>query len=138
LIATGQRYQLLLQPVLIRGISTGCNSSWYLWPGPLARFLVVILKLGKLTRSQIKGVVPHLVDDGLSILQYADDTVIFMDHDIEQAKNMKVLLCMFEQLSDFKINFLRVKSSASDKQGNTSTYTQHCLGSKLAHFPYDI
>ena len=41
LSAAGQRYQLLLQPVLMRGISTGCNSSWYLWPGPLACFLVV-------------------------------------------------------------------------------------------------
>ena len=47
---------------------------------------------------QIKGVVPHLVDGGLSILQYADDTVLFLDHDIEQAKNMKLLLCTFEQL----------------------------------------
>ena len=35
----GQRYQLLLQPVCCN--STGCNSSWYLWPGPLARFPVV-------------------------------------------------------------------------------------------------
>jgi hypothetical protein len=28
------------------------------------------------------GVVPHFVEDGLSILQYADDTVIFIDHDL--------------------------------------------------------
>jgi len=32
------------------------------------------------------------------ILQYADDTVIFMDHDSEEAMNMKLLLCAFEQL----------------------------------------
>ena len=25
----GQKYQLLLQPVLMPRISTGCNSSWY-------------------------------------------------------------------------------------------------------------
>jgi hypothetical protein len=50
-------------------------------------------------------VIPHLVDDGLSILQYADDTVIFLDHDLEQAKNMKLLLTAFEQLSGLKINF---------------------------------
>jgi len=48
--------------------------------------------------EQIRGVVPHLVDEGLSILQYADDTVIFMDNDLERAKNMKLLLCAFEQL----------------------------------------
>ena len=49
--------------------------------------------------------VPHLVDEGLSVLQYADDTVIFMDNDLEWAKNMKLLLCAFEQLSGLKINF---------------------------------
>jgi hypothetical protein len=32
--------------------------------------------------GQFSGVVPHLVDDGLSILQYADDTIIFLDHDL--------------------------------------------------------
>jgi hypothetical protein len=42
--------------------------------------------------SQIRGVIAHLVDDGLSILQYADDTIIFLDHDLDQAKNLKLLL----------------------------------------------
>jgi hypothetical protein len=36
--------------------------------------------------GQVRGVIPHLVDDSLSILQYADDTIIFLDHDLEQAK----------------------------------------------------
>jgi ABC-type phosphate transport system ATPase subunit len=45
------------------------------------------------------------VEDGLSILQYVDDTIIFVDHDIEQARNMKLIICMFEQLSGLKINF---------------------------------
>jgi hypothetical protein len=45
------------------------------------------------------------VDGGLSILQYADDTILFMVHDFEKAVNMKMLLCAFEQLSRLKINF---------------------------------
>jgi hypothetical protein len=50
--------------------------------------------------------VPHLVDEGLSILRYAEDTLLFMDHDLEKARNMKLLLCAFEQLiSGLKINF---------------------------------
>jgi len=40
-----------------------------------------------------------------SILQYADDTIIFLDHDLEQVKNLKLLLCTFELLSGLKINF---------------------------------
>ena len=46
--------------------------------------------------EQIQGVVPHLVDEGLSVLEYMDDTIIFMDNDLERAKNMKLLLCAFE------------------------------------------
>ena len=49
--------------------------------------------------------VPHLVDEGLSVLQYVDDTVIFMDNDLERAKNVKLLLRAFEQLLGVKINF---------------------------------
>jgi hypothetical protein len=39
------------------------------------------------------------------ILQYADDMIIFMDHNLEKSMNMKLLLSAFEELSDLKINF---------------------------------
>lgn len=55
--------------------------------------------------NQIRGIVPHLVDGGLSILQYADDTIIFLEHDLVQAKSLKLLLCLFDQLFGLKINF---------------------------------
>jgi hypothetical protein len=54
---------------------------------------------------QFNGIVPHLIEGGLSILQYADDTVVFLDHNIEQARNVKLLLTVFEQMSGLKINF---------------------------------
>ena len=43
-----------------------------------------------------KGVIRHLLKDGLSNLQYADGTIIFMDHDLEQVKNIQLLLSVFE------------------------------------------
>jgi hypothetical protein len=39
------------------------------------------------------------------LVQYADDTIIFMDHDLEKTSNMKLILCAFKQLSGHKINF---------------------------------
>ncbi|WVZ81391.1 LOW QUALITY PROTEIN: hypothetical protein U9M48_028772, partial [Paspalum notatum var. saurae] len=39
------------------------------------------------------------------VYQFNDDTILFMDQNLEQAKNMKLLLRMFEQLSGLKINF---------------------------------
>ena len=55
--------------------------------------------------GQISGVIPYLVDGGLSILQYVDDTIIFVDQDLEKVKNMKLLLSAFEQMFGLKINF---------------------------------
>jgi hypothetical protein len=69
----------------------------------------ILIKRAKM-EGQIDGVVPHLVDDELSILQYADDTIIILDHDLEKkTKNLKVLLCAFEKLSGLKINFHKTK-----------------------------
>jgi hypothetical protein len=50
-------------------------------------------------------VIPHLVDGGLSILQYTDDTILFMEHDLEKARNLKLILSAFEQLLGPKINY---------------------------------
>ena len=66
--------------------------------------LAILMNRAKVD-GQISGVVPHLIDGGLSILQYADDTILFMDHDLEKARNMKLLLSAFEQVSGLKINF---------------------------------
>jgi hypothetical protein len=70
----------------------------------VADILAILIKRAK-EDGQINRIIPHLVDDGLSILQYADDTIIFLDHDLDQAKNMKLLLTVFEQISGLKINF---------------------------------
>jgi hypothetical protein len=47
------------------------------------------------------------VEDGLLILQYADDTILFMEHDLKKARNMKLLLSAFEELLGLKINFYK-------------------------------
>jgi retron-type reverse transcriptase len=46
--------------------------------------LAILIERAK-SDGQIAGIVPHLVDGGLSILQYADNTILFMEHNIEKA-----------------------------------------------------
>jgi hypothetical protein len=70
----------------------------------VADMLAIMIKHAKLD-GQIEGAIPHLVDGGLSIIQYADDTIIFMEHDLEKAQNLKLILAAFVQLSGLKINF---------------------------------
>jgi hypothetical protein len=56
-----------------------------------------------------EGVIPPLVDGDLSILQYVEDTILFMEHDLEKAKNLKLILSAFEHLSGLKINFHKIE-----------------------------
>jgi hypothetical protein len=67
--------------------------------------------------GQVGGLIPHLVEGGLSILQYADDTILFLEHDIQKAGNMKLILCLFEELSGLKINFHKVRFLFWTSQG---------------------
>ena len=53
--------------------------------------MLAILIVRAKENQQFKGVVPHLVDDGLSILQYIDDTILFMENNLERAKKPKAL-----------------------------------------------
>jgi len=40
-----------------------------------------------------------------TILQYVDDTILFLEDDLVKANNLKQVLCAFENLSGLKINF---------------------------------
>jgi hypothetical protein len=76
----------------------------------VASMLAVLIERAK-SDGQIERVIPHLVDGGLSILQYVDDIIIFMEHDLEKAQNLKLILAAFEQPSGLKINLLYTKST---------------------------
>jgi hypothetical protein len=84
--------------------------------------------------GQISGVVPHLIDGGLSILQYADDIILFMDHDLEKARNKKLLLCTFEKVSGLKINFHKSESfCVGNAQDHLDQYAE-LFGCKSSDF----
>jgi hypothetical protein len=86
--------------------------------------------------GQIEGIIPHLVQDGLSILQYADDKVIFMGHDEEKAINMKLILTTFEQLSGSKLISIKVKFSAMEKRRIMKSFIRNYLGVSWESAPF--
>ena len=49
----------------------------------VADVLAIMIQRAK-EDGQVDGLIPHLVDGGVSILQYADDTIIFMGHNLEK------------------------------------------------------
>ena len=96
--------------------------------------LAVMIERAKLD-GQIEGVIPHLVDGGLSILQYADDTILFMDHDLEKAINMKLILSTFEKLSGLKINFHKSELFGFGEAQEFTTQYVDLFGCEQGSFP---
>jgi hypothetical protein len=52
-----------------------------------------------------RGLIDHIIDKGVAVLQYTDDTIICLKHNIQGARNMKLLLYMYELMAGLKINF---------------------------------
>jgi hypothetical protein len=100
----------------------------------VADMLAILIERAK-EDGQIEGVVPHLVDGGLSILQYADDTIIFMDHDLEKARNLKLILSAFELLSGLKINFHKSELFCFGEAQDDANQYAELFGCGLGSFP---
>jgi hypothetical protein len=97
--------------------------------------LAILINRAK-EEGQFNGVVPHLVDDGLSILQYADDTIIFLDHDLSSARNLKLLLCAFENLSGLKINFHKSEVFCFGEAKDTHDDYSSIFGCQVGTYPF--
>jgi hypothetical protein len=53
----------------------------------------------------IKGVMTHLISEGITHVQYADDTILIVEGDDNSIVHMKFILYCFEWLSRLKINY---------------------------------
>ena len=67
----------------------------------IAEVLAILINRAK-AKGQIGGVVHHLVDGSLSILQDVHDTILFMEHNLEKPQNMKLLFFAFEKFVNTK------------------------------------
>jgi hypothetical protein len=101
----------------------------------VADMLAIIISRAK-EDGQVDGLIPHLVEEGVSILQYADDTIIFMEHDLEKALNMKLILCLFEQLSGLKINFHKSEIFCFGQAKEVQEQYRLLFGCEVGSFPF--
>jgi hypothetical protein len=53
----------------------------------------------------IKGLASDLVTRGVINLQYADDSILFLENDVAYARNLKYILTCFELMSGMRINY---------------------------------
>ena len=71
----------------------------------LAADALAVMMKNALDHDIVKGVLGDNKHKGVNMLQYADDTIFLLQDDIESARNLKFILCAFEQMSGLKINF---------------------------------
>jgi hypothetical protein len=53
----------------------------------------------------IRGLATDLVTEGVISLQYADDTILFVENEVAYAKNLKCILTCFELMSGMRVNY---------------------------------
>jgi hypothetical protein len=101
----------------------------------VADMLAILIMRAK-EDGQVGGLIPHLVDGGVSILQYADDTILFLEHDIAKAVNMKLILAFFEQLSGLKINYHKSELYCFGKAVEVRDQYRNIFGCEIGSLPF--
>ena len=79
--------------------------------------------------GMIEGMVPEYVPKGVAILQYTDDTIICLQDTQDNARNMKLLLYLYENMSGLKINFNKseiIMISKDDQKSVQYSNTFNC------------
>jgi hypothetical protein len=80
-------------------------------------------------------VIPHLVDGGLPILQYVNGTILFMMHNLEKARNLKLYLAALEQLLGPKINFHKSEMFGFSEAQDIASQYAGLFGCQKGQFP---
>jgi hypothetical protein len=86
--------------------------------------------------GHLRGVVPHLIQGGVTHLQYADDTILLLALDDLCIANLKFLLISFEILSGLKINFLKSEVIVTGASPSEQTRVANALNCKEGAFPF--
>jgi hypothetical protein len=107
---------------------------------PLLFNLVVDVFTRLLIKAVRKGYIADLMDslypEGVISLQYADDTLLFLKHDYQDACHLKWLLVCFEQLSGMKINYNKSDMVPINLNEEETQMYSRIFCYKLGAFPF--
>jgi hypothetical protein len=83
--------------------------------------LAVLIKRAQ-EEGLLTGLGTYLIEGGVAILQYSDDTILLLEDNLDHARNLKVILCLFEQILGLKIKFhksdIYCLEEASEREGD--------------------
>lgn len=87
------------------------------------------------TNDLICGLIDHIVEKGVAVLQYADDTIICLKHDVAKATNLKLLLYMYELMAGLKNNFHKSEIITINDEENWDPVYAEILNCQVGTFP---
>jgi hypothetical protein len=83
----------------------------------------------------IKGVMAHLLEEGITYIQYVDDTILIIEGDDLSITNMKFILYCFEWLSGLKINYYKSEAFVFGMTEMDSVRVANMLNCQLGCLP---
>lgn len=83
----------------------------------------------------VTGLIHHIIPHGVAILEYVDDTIIFLKHNLNDARHMKFLLYLFEILASLKINFDKSEIYMVNDEGNLGIQYAELFNCQVGLFP---
>ena len=85
--------------------------------------------------GDLQGVIPQLVEGGLTHLQYADDTIIFLKKTDTNIRNLKFILFSFEAMSGMEVNFDKSEVFTVGVEPGEHQWIAEIFGCKMGSFP---
>jgi hypothetical protein len=88
------------------------------------------------SKGYITGMMSSLYPEGVLSLQYADDTLLFLDHDYKATCHLKWLMACFEKLSGVMINYPKSDLSAINLGEEDRHNYAKIFCCKIGSFPF--
>jgi hypothetical protein len=83
----------------------------------------------------IVGLIDHIIPHGVAVLQYADDTIVCLKHDLNKARNLKLLLYLYEMMAGLKINFSKSEVVVINDHDNIALAYAEIFTCQIGYFP---
>lgn len=85
--------------------------------------------------GHINGIFPQVREEGITHLQYADDTLIIIKNNSISLINLKFLLMCFGSMSGLKINFDKSESYVTRGSLEDRLRAAHIMNCRLGALP---